>query len=272
MTVVTVLGPQMDALSYWIHEREAILRRRNRGEAKPWTSDLILQKYKFCNVHREDDRVTVWIKEHWREPYEGHINMWIAMCLARMLNWPPTLEEVGFPEVWDPIRILPILQAIKARGDKVWTGAYMVTTSGEKIDKDIGVLKILNRIWTEGRRPLLGDSLEVAWRGLQVKGFGPFLAGQVVADLKYTHVLADAPDWKTWAAIGPGSMRGLNRLFGRYLWAVINQEVAIEEMRFTKGLLDKETSLVADMHLQDFQNCLCEFDKFQRIKEGGKVR
>lgn len=39
-------------------EREAIRLRRAAGEGAPWTRDPIMADWSFCNVRREDDRVT----------------------------------------------------------------------------------------------------------------------------------------------------------------------------------------------------------------------
>jgi hypothetical protein len=65
--------------------------------------------------------------------------------------------------------------------------------------------------------PLAGDTLAVAHRKLsELEHFGSFMAAQVVADLKYTPMLRRASDWHNWAASGPGSIRGLNLVRGRF--------------------------------------------------------
>ena len=49
-----------DAFWYWINERHQIyLRKQADPKGWPWTSDPILQEYRFCNVFRELDTVTM---------------------------------------------------------------------------------------------------------------------------------------------------------------------------------------------------------------------
>ena len=63
------LPKELDTYFYWIHERESIrINKEVLSQAPPWTGDEILQKYKFCQVFREDDRTTRWFREHIREP------------------------------------------------------------------------------------------------------------------------------------------------------------------------------------------------------------
>jgi hypothetical protein len=76
-------------------EREDIRRRREQGRARPWTFDPVLQQFRFCNIRREDDRTTREIAALWREPYKAHPDVWFAMAVARLVNWVPTLKELG---------------------------------------------------------------------------------------------------------------------------------------------------------------------------------
>ena len=125
----------LNAQPFWdfITERHRIYLKKAAGAPDPWTDDEILRTYSFCNVFRELDKVTVWVREKWREPYANNPQLWIAMCLARQVNWPDTLEEVGFPEkTYDAKAVRAALEARKARGEKVYTGAYMISApSGE---------------------------------------------------------------------------------------------------------------------------------------------
>ena len=49
----------------WINERHRIYLKRLYKETPPWTDDPILQSYKFTNPFRENDRVTVWMRQNW---------------------------------------------------------------------------------------------------------------------------------------------------------------------------------------------------------------
>lgn len=261
-------------VAYWITERESIRKKHDAGEKKPWTEDPILATYRFCNVRREDDKVTRWIKKNWRDPYAGHKNMVAAMILARMVNWPPTLEEIGFPKVWNPTRIIAAIHHRANRGEKTWSGAYIVTTCGQIMDKAEYVVQTAGlTVGIGAYTPRAGDTLAAFWtrlRGINGLGAG-FLAAQVVADMKHCDPnLKLAEDWASWAAPGPGSRRGLNRYYGRdpeirwpdeetwleALWAMM-QEVA--------PLLAIDAGSIS---AQDYQNVMCEFDKYMRTKLG----
>jgi hypothetical protein len=258
-----------DDVVYWIKQREAIRGLHDVGVPRPWTMDPILAKYRFCNVRREDDRVTQWLKNNWRDPYHGHPNLTVAMVLARMINWPPTLEAIGFPEVWRPKTIVERLEDLAAYGEKVWTGAYVVTTCGQRIGKAQYVVETVCSAVVHGRvRPVRGDSLKAFWSRLRaIPGLGAgFLAGQVVADLKNTDCpLADAMDWWAWACPGPGSLRGLSRYHGHTV---------------SRGMFDEKLAAVAHdcerrilplhLHAQDWQNVMCEMDKYWRTRDDGK--
>src|SRR6266404_755739 len=66
-------------LWHWITERHRIYLKRLAGDPPPWTQDETLQRYRFCNVFRELDNVTGWLRENWRDPYAANEHLWIAM-------------------------------------------------------------------------------------------------------------------------------------------------------------------------------------------------
>lgn len=258
----------LENLRYWITEREKIRVLKEGGAPKPWTQDKILQSFRFCNVRREDDKVTRWLAANWRKPENwSKPNFVPAMILARTINWPETLEEIGFPYDWDPSDLLRKLDAKQARGDKVYTAAYFITAGPTGVRKNLWILG--NAAHYFMRPPKLDPlSLENSWYTIIANHYpcvGPFIAGQVIADLKQTSHLREAKDWWTWAAIGPGSMKGLNRLFERDLKYKVSQEQGLEEMRFIAEYIERWGFKLC---LQDVQNCLCELDKYERVLFG----
>lgn len=276
--------PDFSTLWYWVREREAIrLRRQTSGNPSSWTEDYILQTYRFCNVRREDDRVTVWVRRNIRERFSAHPRLWLMLAIARQINWPDTLEELIEAEhAWpswvdfDPRSMTRILAARKARGRKVYTGAYTISAPhAPGSDKGQYVAEtVIGDLWR--RRIEFSDwegaSLQdVHARLMKSPGWGPFMAYQAVVDMRFTRLLERAPDVSTWAAAGPGTLRGLNRSHGRLVKSPLSQAQALSEMleihRLALGCTEVQ------MDLSDVPNILCEYDKYERVKrDDGKPR
>lgn len=257
----------------------------------PLTADPVLGRYRFCNVFRELDRVTVWIRENIREPYADHPDLWFMLAIARTVNWPPTLQElIDSPQGWpghsrfEPQHLGDVLDRLSATGTKVYTGAYMIRAeSNPKAEwrswtKNQYLARIvLGRLWEDRTEwaYTVGNGifrLQDVWARFQLPryiGWGPFMAYQVVVDLRHTRYLRDAPDINTWAALGPGSRRGLNRLAGRPLGYPLRQEDGLAEMLAIWAEQDhRRAPWVPPMELSDIQNALCETDKYLRASSG----
>lgn len=263
-----------EELFKFIKERHSIYEKKKTDRPKPWTDDPILQKYKFCNVYRELDRVSVWISENWRTPNEEDPNLWFAMAIARYINWPETLEQIKYPTVkyWRDA-VANTLRLRKADGLQVYSGAYMISTHGNKISKDQYLLQIFDTLW-EKRKELAWknfSSLEEFHSALkETYGVGSFMAAQIIADVKYTVPYLSAPDWWTFAASGPGSRRGLNRVYEfdkDHPWQEENWKAGLFLLKKEIDPLLKKNKM-PKMHAQDLQNCLCEFDKYERVRLG----
>lgn len=265
---------------HWIMERERCRIGREQNLLKPWSFDSILQSYRFCNVRREDDTVTKWIHKHWLHKHAGqtpNVNMVLAMIVARTVNSINTLIEIGFPDHMDydgwSTKARVAMKMRRANGLQVWTGAYLVSTNGNAMDK---IDYIIDRVWTpfikHARPPYDGETLECYHKYLMhYDGLGSFMAGQVIADLKFCNVLSGAPDCHSWAPIGPGSKRGLNRYFGRPLEKSITTKQVQEELSSVQ--LQVRQRLGLDLAVHNIQNCFCEYDKYLRVKLGeGKPR
>lgn len=271
------------ALAGWILERENVRVAKEAGAPKPWSNDSVFQRTYFCNVRREDDRVTRWIRENWSPEKIGWHEYEYAMCLARFINRTSTLERLTFSYggVALPNTTASILHNIEG---PVWGNAYVFTTSGRKMDKiDYLCQEVLPAVYNAlGHRRwvgyYMGPPATLGQRHgqlMQLPGLASFMAAQVVADLKNTpgHPLYIAPDWNSWSAPGPGSLRGLGWIFGEkvnassYLTLIA---VVAEELQ---ALHSSAAALLATpdrigINMQDLQNCLCEFDKYCRVKNG----
>lgn len=296
---------------YFVEERYHITTLKEGGYPKPWSTDPVFQNTYFCNVHREDDRVTRWIRRELSPAEVGLVNYEFVMVLARFLNWPDTLAYLKDPMIRArPEPTMPefakmwfetLQQWLEARDGKIWGNAYVITSHGMKMSKITylcqhllpDVLQALPGIQRAARRDpsrAPGDAqgqLHIGgqWVGegtcaavcasLQtVPGIGSFLAGQIVADLKNTreHELFTAPDRDTFVVHGPGSIRGL-------AWYHYGNSFQMSERTFfphfqlLRQEFDANYDWGTDTPLprpdnQDLQNCLCEFDKYCRVKTG----
>lgn len=273
----------LQTLWHWVREREAIrVKKEVRRDPPPWTTDPILAAYRFCNVRREDDLVTRWVRDHVRIPFADHPLLWLMLCVCRQINWPDTLRELIETEgAWPshagfaPERMARVLNDRRDRGDKVYTGAYLIPAPHEPgADKQTHVAcVVLGDLHRRATEFGAGDD----WSGRTLRrahelvrrthGWGPFLAYQAVVDMRFCpRLLEAAPDRSTWAAAGPGTIRGLHRVHGREVGSALSQERALDEMRALYEIAEQETGVPMDF--SDIPNILCELDKYLRTQHG----
>lgn len=308
--------PRINDIAAFMKARHDIYLDRKAGKPGPWTADPVLRDGRFCNIFRELDTVTIWIDQNIRRPYADHPHLWFMLAIARYINWPDTLRylmDEAEPGTWpdgedfEPAKLTKALEDYAAAGNKVYTGAYMIRAESDPTKPWYSWTKhryiaeiVLGRLWDD--RAYFEETLKLAqegvpgWDELQAHwwslvgnsryiGWGPFMAYEVVTDLRHTRYLRNAPDIYTWANAGPGAIRGLNRLYGRDLAAKPRPEQTNAEMlklMIELNDLDEpgfnETfgepcDVNPRFEMRDIEHTLCEHDKYQRVANGeGKMR
>jgi len=258
----------------FIGNRYNVFKRKEAGLPKPWTNDKILQSYRFCNVHREADTVSKWVMNNIVEPHKEHSTLAFNVIIARLINWPDTLQKLGYIEFWDPAYFIEVLHNIEDNGEKVFGSAYIVSTNGIRMGKAAYLAnKVLTPIWEKLTfySPNRYDTLEeYNYRLSKARGMGSFMAAQVVADLKHVWPLFKTLDWWTFAASGPGSRRGLNRVLGQPTNKAWKEREWKHNLVELSKIVDPcmEKLKIPRLDLQNLQNCLCEFDKYERTRLG----
>ena len=289
-----------EPLWYWMTEREKIRQNRMAGIRPPFTQDVILQTFKFCNVFREHDRVTTWIRENIREPYDKHPNLFVMLGMARIYNLPETLQALidGGPETWpvisrafDSRAVTKLTQERKDQGRKIYTGAYMISAPSSPSNLWFGQSKqayiaegVVGGLFARRRDcPFRHSSdsplpLEGAWSWMRTNkllGWGPFMSYELVTDARWTSLLRCSPNIDSWANAGPGAIRGLRRLLredGRLRGVPSPTVSRAEALPLMQRLLEEAPRNLPRwfprLEMRDIQHSLCEVDKYLRVKHG----
>lgn len=278
MSVLRTFPRAVDRLLYFIRAREeARLTKELVGGPGPHSSDPILATYRFCNINREHDNVTRWVKANVRNKYApyGRDTLVVQVLTARIFNEPTTLAEI-LPVV-DVNEALRKLRALRAEGRKIMRGAYMMPVHGNN-----GLGKQVEEYYMAA----VGQARYVPWtkcltlagvaeRLVQLMGIGDFLANQVCTDLRYTPhwSQARAPDWFDFVLCGPGSRRGIDRYdagrgqadekgLGTKTQAHYGQRLLQIRLELEPLLSDTVNGYFVDPN--NLSNTFCEFDKFER--------
>jgi alkylated DNA nucleotide flippase Atl1 len=240
-----------------------------------------MNQIRFCNVHRENDKVTKALRATWMKPEDNQDDLPLVGVLARRLNSTAAFEFLERPSEFSTEYLYPrIKEAVSKSGRNtiVNTAAYKVAgLMGNYEGAPDGarthswaLSKLTEKTSHEWYRLAYGrpNTLKEAHEQLlALPGVGSFIGAQVVADLKHTQYLKDAPDWWTWAAPGPGSIRGLNWYFDGDEKGKTNDKNFLERLH---QMEDEVTPLVMPeiprIGAQDWQNICCEFDKWNRFQ------
>lgn len=261
-------------LHYWMEERERVRELKEAGFPKPWSNDPTFQTVYFCNVNRENDRVTKAIRKQYSQ-YYSHPLFEVNIGFSRLINNAETLQSIGFIHSSEDFPgVQTRLEELAAEGKTVFGDAYIVSTNGRPVGKAYYVCGVLLPALYERVGPAYyptgypsTPSLSAAYEWLRgCYGIGSFMAGQILADLKNTprHPLFTAFDRDTWCTHGPGSLRGANWIFD----GIVKPSTFVWYLEKIREVLYDELGCEIVTDNQDLQNCLCEFDKFMRVSTG----
>ncbi len=247
---------------------------------RPWTKDPILQRYRFCNVFREDDKTTRWFATHVRDPHRHNPHVLAATVIFRWFNRIETGELLRSHDLmwsWDSL----LARMVLANVHPLVTGAFMVKTPGG-MSKLEGLIWCIEQFLEEADQvskslTQLNFSLESATSLLtQFPFLGPFMAYEIVTDLRHTALLENAPDIMTWANPGPGAVRGAGRVAGRgpdyYNRQSGNDKDAVQHCMQRLLEMSRESGLWPfhwpQWEMREVEHTLCEFDKYERARLG----
>jgi hypothetical protein len=289
----------------WARERHSIYLKRHFYQLPaPWSDIPVMASTRWCNVYRALDKVSkFFIREVYR-PNLDNPNLWFAAMICRYINHPDSISDLmdanqlGLQGSWNWEKAAAVLDKRKKAGLQFVTGAYLVNSVSSSHfpphivgSKPHVICYRLNAAW-QRRKELSGEFKDTMERGYNafssVSGFGPFLSYQALVDLSYFNKwLGKSPDLNSFNAAGPGTKRGVQRIFlgrNRSNFEAISQEFATECLLETLECARSQefwpqTDVKnpgngwAPLSLSDLSSFMCENDKLSRlILDEGKTR
>lgn len=272
---------------FWTaRERYQIKLNREAGKPWPWTEDKQFRQWRFCQVHREDDRTTVWFRNNVRRHLSG-LAAARSTIAFRWFNRVETGELIVdlLVDKWDSEEARRRLQGISP----VVTGAYIIKgyDGYSKLD---GVLKCIDEafsrldpmvsMWQRLYCEQNSLTLRTMWNDLTTLNYlGGFMAYEIVSDLRWCAPFDQSLDIMTWANAGPGCARGLSWVvdgqIGRFWTTARDQKQMLPIMQEILAMSKNQEFWPQEWkpwEMREVEHWSCEFDKYCRARSGESMK
>ncbi len=269
--------PVFDTYWHFAAKRQELFMRRVTGALPPWTDDAVLARHRFTNVYRAADSVSQYLIRH--VLYRGQQTsdeIFFRTLLFKFFNRIDTWEELeaqlGWPslETFDLERYARVLDAMMARGERVYSAAYIMPSPPfGNPRKHRNHLRLLQHMLQDGaparieRARSLRDAFEIV---RSYPSLGDFLAFQFTIDLNYSDMLHFSE--MEFVVAGPGATDGIRKCFvdtaGLDEADVIRAVTDRANGEFERLGLCFPTLWGRPLQLIDCQNLFCEVGKYAR--------
>ncbi len=268
--IKTLKDPTEKDFWTFVQERQNIYHRRFcEMEPPPWTDDLILQSYHFCNIFRSYDRGTKWAINNILNSSVGK-RVFFNTVAYRCCNRIGTFERYGFPEL-DGRSINGFIRALENCDEQIFNAAYRASAFGSTprlvIYKRILVAaKDIAKDLKQMRSIRYATSMKKVWEKIRVlPGVGPFIANEILLDLTYSEKFFSNSLSQDFVNVGPGALMGLELMYGKL--TPIEAEIKIHVLKERQDkFLPKDFPV---LKLSDVQFAMCEFRKYTALQNGG---
>ena len=270
--------------TYWRFAamRQEVFFNKLKNVRPPWTSDPILNTYKFCNAYRVSDRVSQYLIKNViydENKSQNEEEVLFRILLFKIFNKIETWEYLE-SKIGDYITLSNfnlegysnILQEAMNIGYVIYTSAYMSCASKEfgYDKKHQNHLALIDKMVVKDRviNPIVkAKSLEEIFHILESYPLlGKFMAYQLATDINYSEVINF--DDNSFTIAGPGAERGINKCFidtkGKSYADVIYWMTENQENEFQRLGLNFKSLWGRPLQAIDCQNLFCETDKYCR--------
>lgn len=266
--------------TYWrfAAERQAIYYRRLADPVGPWTSDPILQSYRFTNVYRAADRVSQYLireiqyrPDRSQDPNEVFFRTILYKLFNRIDTWENLERDLGLIS-WQETSIDHIKTALDniSLHNRIYSAAYIMPSPAYGYErKHANHLALLLNMMMDGVPEKLAGakSLQAVYKTLlSYPGIGPFLAYQFSIDLNYSRLFEF--DEASFVIAGPGAIDGIAKCFkdseNQSADYIIREMVNRQEEEFSRLGIKFPGLFGRPLQLIDCQNLFCEISKYAR--------
>jgi hypothetical protein len=276
---------KLEEFIYWMVERHAIWKKRDLGECYPWTEDPILRERKFTNVFRELDKGTLALRGM-IDAFDGiehPEDITFNIIWYRLFNRYEHAVDIGYHRTLEFEAFREKVLDLASKGTRMFTSAHMTYGKKDerKVDTNLDTLSnVIDRVEQLTADLMACSTLEKAFKVLRsyrfagigpfIAGIGPFIGYEIISDLRW-YYLADTTDRCSWANLGPGCKRGMERL-GRQLSQESLRKIRADVVTHADfaPLRVHADGVWPPFEMREIEHSLCEFDKYCR--GGGKEK
>jgi hypothetical protein len=269
-----------DTYWYFAYNRQEIFFKRLQGESPPYTSDAILNTYKFCNVYRASDRVSQFLIKEVIYSYKTmDSDTLFRTFLFRLLNKVETwieLEKIVGEITLKNFSVSQYSFALEKIKElqPIYGNAFILCANkafgfDQKHKNHLALLEKVFLTSDFSQKLTEAKTLKELFTLLHsLPLIGDFMAYQLAIDFNYSEVFSFNENDFTIA--GPGARRGIEKCFldtdGKGSEYVIFSMVENQEKEFNRLSLDFKNLWGRDLHAIDCQGLFCEVDKYSRVK------
>jgi len=274
-------------LNSFIHflslRNEAFNSRVESREVEEKFKDLILEKYKFCNVKRELDRVSLYfIDKVILNPKFSKLEILLNSYILRIFNLVEYLDYIKFPfsldDLSNPTEILSLSHNYKGSRFNIAYHVGTITPSSEYRTKHEQVFKYLQKLCNSKQdlknlEEITNSVIEFISGVSKMPGIGKFMSYELFCDCCYSNLFtSDKFNINSYVNLGPGALGGLYHIYGKE-----NYEDLFKKLLIELNLIQRDFNPVnikygkVAFSVRDLEHSLCEYRKYcQKIENRGR--
>lgn len=268
--------------TYWrfAAERQTVFFKRYQNKPWPWTSDPVLNQYKFTNAYRASDRVSQYlIKNVIYQGEQSEKEIFFRTILFKIFNrietWELLREELGTISysTYSFERYNTILDFALKTKRAIFSAAYIMPSGKNLFNyerKHSNYLKLLEQMMKDDVPLYIADARSMKKVFEIIRSYpliGDFLAYQYTIDLNYSN-LTNFTEME-FVVPGPGAKDGIRKCFSN-LGGLTDMDIVRlvtdrQQQEFERLGIKFESLWGRPLQLIDCQNLFCEVDKYARI-------